>query len=153
MSTPTPTRAAIHQANELALLQAQVDHATVKLATVQAENRRLRRMTQNGKQGRLLHRAAADARQLVGWRAAGYSVTRRNALSYGMSVRRWQWAIALLKLARVLDSQLAVADAFVLDDVADCLQAIDHAVKVVEQGGIDRLIVRMPRGAVRTPKR
>jgi hypothetical protein len=153
MSTPTPTHAAIHHANDLALLQSQVNHATVKLATVQAENRRLRRMTQNGKQGRLLHRAAADARQLVGWRAAGYSVTRRNALSYGMSIRRWQWAIALLKLARVLDSQVAVADAFVLDDVADCLQAIDHAVKVVEAGGIERLIVRLPRGAVRTPKR
>jgi hypothetical protein len=153
MTTTAQARAAITAQNDAALLQLQLDQAHVKLATVQAENRRLRRMTQNGKQGRLLHRAAADARQIVGWRAAGYSVTRRNALSYGMSIRRWQWAIALLKLARVLDSQLAVADAFVLDDVADCLQAIDHAVKVVEAGGIERLIVRLPRGAVRTSKR
>lgn len=153
MTTRAQLRSDVTAHNELALLQAQMDHATVKLATVQAENRRLRRMTQNGKQGRLLHRAAADARQLVGWRAAGYSVTRRNALSYGMSVRRWQWAIALLKVARVVDSQLTVADAFVLDDVADCLQAIDHAVKVVEARGLESLIMRLPRGAVRTPRR
>lgn len=153
MTRNAETRAAIAAQNEAKLLQLQLEQAHVKLTTVQSENRRLRRMTQNGTQGRLLHRAAADARQLVGWRAAGFSVTRRNALSYGMSVRRWQWAIALLKLARVLDSQLADADAFVLDDVADCLQAIDHAVKVVEAGGIERLIVRLPRGAVRTPKR
>lgn len=152
-TTSAQSRAAITAQNETALLQAQLGQAHVKLATVQAENRRLRKLTQNGKQGRLLHRAAADARQLVGWRAAGYSVSRRNALSYGMSIRRWQWAIALLKLARVVDSRLSVADAFLFDDPADCLAAIDHAVKVVESRGLESLLMRLPRGAARTPSR
>jgi hypothetical protein len=134
-------------------LRAQLDAAAVKLATVQSENRRLRRLTQNGKQGRLLHRAAADARQLVGWRAAGYTITRRACVGYGMPIRRWQWAIALLKLARVVDAQLAIADAFLMDDVQECLQAIDHAVRVVESGGMERLVLRLPRGAARMPRR
>lgn len=143
----------IHLQNKTRLLEAQLEMAAVKVTTLQAENRRLRRMTQNGAAGRLLHRAAADARQIVGWRAAGYSVTRRNCYTYGMSIRRWQWAIALLKIARVVDSQLTIADSFLLDDVQDCLAAIEHAVKVVEGGGIERLIVRLPRGAARPPKR
>jgi hypothetical protein len=147
------TRTAIHATNEATVLQAQLERAAVKLATVQAENRRLRRLTTNGKAGRLLHRAAADARQLVGWRAAGYSVTRRAVVGYGMPVRRWQWAVALLRLARILDTNAATADDFLIDDVQECLAMIDRAVRVVEGGGLERLIVRLPRGAARMPQR
>lgn len=151
MTTNTQTQtAAAH--NELQLLQAQLEHATVKLATTQSENRRLRKLTANGKRGRLLHRAAADARQIVGWRFAGYSVTRRNAESYGMSRRRWIWAVGLLRVGRVLDGGVS-ADEFQIDIIDDCLAAIDHAVKVVEGRGLESLIVRLPRGAVRVPKR
>jgi hypothetical protein len=56
--------------------------------------------------------------QLVAWRAAGYSVTRRNCEGYGMSRRRWVWAVGLLKLARVLGDQVASADTFLLEDGA-----------------------------------
>jgi hypothetical protein len=143
---------AYHAITDLHDTRRQLEQAKVQLATTQAENRRLRRMTQNGKHGHLLHRAAADARQLVGWRVAGYSITRRNALSYGMSIRRWQWAIALLKLARVVDAQLAAADTFLIGDMAECLAAVDRAVRIVESGGIERLIVRLPRGAARQPR-
>lgn len=153
MNTSAQTRTTVHAQNEAALLRTQLDMAAVKVTTLQAENRRLRKLTQNGAQGRLLHRAAADARQIVGWRAAGYSVTRRNCYTYGMPIRRWQWAIALLKVARVVDTQLAVADSFLVDDTADCLQAIDHAVKVIEARGLESLIMRLPRGAARTPRR
>lgn len=143
----------IHAHNEAQLLRLQLERATVQNATLAAENRRLRKMTRNGAQGRLLHRAAADARQLVGWRAAGYSVSRRACYSYGMSVRRWQWAVGLLRLARILDVGVVVADDFLLDDVQDCLQAIDRAVTVVEGGGWERLLLRLPRGAARLPRR
>lgn len=152
MTTSAQTRAAIAAQNDAALLQTQLQQAHVKLATAQAENRRLRKLTANGRKGRLLHRAAADARQLVGWRAAGYSITRRNALSYGMPRRRWNWAIGLLRVARVLDTSTPTADEFLLEDVQDCLHAIDHAVKVVESRGLESLILRMPRGAVRRKK-
>lgn len=152
MTTRTQTRAAITAHNEAAMLQLQLEQAHVKAATLQSENRRLRKLTQNGRRGRLLHRAAADARQLVGWRAAGYSITRNNVESYGMPRRRWIWAMGLLRVARVIEAGAPTADDFALDDTADCLAAIDHAVKVVEAGGLERLIVRLPKGAARLPK-
>ena len=91
----TPT-----EQNELSMLRLQVAQLTVKTVTAQAENRRLRRLTANSRVGRLLHRTDADARQLCAWRWAGYSVSRDAALSYGMSRRRWHWAVALLERAR-----------------------------------------------------
>lgn len=151
MTSPTDPRAAITAHNEASLLQLQLEQAHVKLATVQSENRRLRKLTANGKRGRLLHRAAADARQLVGWRFAGYSITRRNAESYGMTRRRWIWAVGLLRVGRVLDNNES-ADDFILDNLNDCLAAVDHAVKVIEARGIESLILRLPRGAAKPPK-
>ena len=65
----------------------------------------------------------------VAWRAAGYSVTRRNCESYGMSRRRWVWAVGLLKLARVLGDQVASADTFLIEDVGECAEAIERAVR------------------------
>lgn len=138
---------------DLKSAQRQLERAHVQNATLSAENRRLRRMTTNGKQGRLLHRAAADARQLVGWRAAGYSVTRRNAESYGMSRRRWVWAVGLLRVARVLDARTATADEFLVDDTTDCLAAIDRAVKICEERGLESLILRLPKNHAKWPKR
>ena len=139
--------------NDLKVTRQQLERAHVQNATLAAENRRLRRMTTNGKQGRLLHRAAADARQLVGWRAAGYSVTRRNAESYGMSRRRWVWAVGLLRVARVLDARTSTADEFLIDDAADCLAAIDRAVKICEERGLESLILRLPKNHAKWPKR
>lgn len=135
--------------NEVILLTAERDRARVQAATLAAENRRLRRMTANGKQGRILHRAAADARQLVGWRFAGYSISRRNALSYGMSERRHAWAVALLRVAGILSIDSAWTDAFTVDDLDDCHRRIDRAVTRVETNGISMLIFRMPRGKAR----
>ena len=83
--------------------------------------------------------AAGDARQIVAWRAAGYSVTRRNCESYGMSRRRWVWAVGLLKLARVLGDQVASADTFLLEDVEECAEAIERrAVRAVEGRSVHR---------------
>jgi hypothetical protein len=139
--------------NDLALLRTQLDLAAVKLATVQAENRRLRRMTENGKQGRLLYRTAADARQIVGWRFAGYSVTRRACYGYGMSERRWAWAVALLKVAKVLDINTACVDEFDVADLDEALAQVDRAVTICEQEGLARLVFRLPRGRAKPPKR
>jgi hypothetical protein len=118
----------------------------VQVATVQAENRRLRRMTANGKVGRLLHRTAADARQLVGWRAAGYSVARRQCLTYGMSERRWAWALALLKLAGVVAMNTQYADDFLEEDLGAIESRIARAVQRVEGNGISLLVFRLPKG-------
>lgn len=132
--------------NQLSLANWQLDRANLQNATLAAENRRLRRMTTNGKQGRILHRAAADARQIVGWRFANYSVSRRNCLSYGMSERRHAWAVALLRVAGILNLDSKWSDAFLVEELDECYQRIDRAVKRVENTGLSMLIFRMPRG-------
>lgn len=125
--------------------RAELDRLRVQLATVQAENRRLRRMTQNGKAGRILHRAAADARQIVAWRWAGYSVTRRKCESYGMGQYRWAWAMALLRVAGVAPYP-GDTDNFLVEDLDDATARIDQAVRMTEQAGdLSRLRGRMYR--------
>lgn len=132
--------------NELTFLRAQAAQISVKVATLQSENRRLRRLTANGRVGRLLARTAADARQVCAWRWAGFSVGRQQALSYGMSRRRWHWAVALLERARVVKPDARyLDDAFDVEDLADALAAIERTVKVLEQSGLASLEMRLPR--------
>lgn len=123
----------------------ELDRLRVQLATVQAENRRLRRMTTNGKMGRILHRAAADARQLVAWRFAGYSVSRRQCEGYGMGQYRWAWAMALLRAGGVVGYP-GDTDAFLVEDLDAAIASIDKQVAITEQSGsLARLKARMYR--------
>jgi len=135
----------IHLQNELNLAQAQLQTAHVKLATLASENKRLRRQTVNGRVGRLLHRTKEDATQLVVWRFSGYSVSRRNAATYGMSGRRWAWAVAMLRLAKILPYPGNDADAFQVDDFDACIAAIDRQAQLLaeQDNGIERLVLRM----------
>ena len=145
MTTTVQTRAAAATHNDLQLLRLQLEQATIKLATTQAENRRLRKMTTNGPTGRILHRAAADARQIVGWRFANYSVTRRNCESYGMTQQRWAWGMALLRAAGIVPYP-GDTDAFVIENLDEALSAIDAEVKRIEaRGDLSRLQLRMYR--------
>ena len=126
MTTKLSTQEVAHHAiAELNHTRWELEKMKVKMATVQAENRRLRRLTQNGAAGRRLHRTAADARQIIGWRFAGYTVTRTACYGYGMSERRWAWAVALLKLAKVLDYNVVSADEFDTDDMDTALAQVD----------------------------
>ena len=124
---------------------AELDRVRVKLATVQAENRRLRKMTQNGKHGRILHRAAADARQIVAWRFAGYSVTRRACAGYGMTQYRWAWAMALLRAAMIVPYP-GDSDSFQVQDLDAAIRRIETQVRLTEaSGNLERLKMRMYR--------
>jgi hypothetical protein len=140
---------------ELKETQRKLEFATVKLATVQAENRRLRRLTANGRQGHILSKASVDAKLIIKWRWSGWSVSRSKARSYGMSRHRWMWAVALLERARV-----AKANAPCLDDafddelgINDAIEMVDRTVKVVEQKGIELLSMRLPKNGRRGRKR
>jgi hypothetical protein len=145
MTTNTQTRAAITTANEARLLRTQLDTLTVKNATLAAENRRLRRMTTNGRMGRILHRTAADARQIVGWRFANYSVSRRNCESYGMTQQRWAWGMALLRAAGIVPYP-GDSDAFTVESLDEALAMIDSEVKrIAARGDLSRLALRMYR--------
>ena len=124
---------------------AELDRVRVKLATVQAENRRLRKMTSNGKHGRVLHRAAADARQIVAWRFAGYSVTRRACAGYGMTQYRWAWAMALLRAAMIVPYP-GDSDSFQVQDLDAAIRRIETHVRITEESGdLGRLKMRMYR--------
>ena len=102
-------------------------------------------MTTNGRMGRILHRTAADARQIVGWRFANYSVSRRNCESYGMSQQRWAWAVAMLRAAGVVPYP-GDTDAFTVEDLDAALGMIDQEVKRIEsRGDLSRLALRMYR--------
>ena len=121
---------------------AELDRLRVRNATWAAENRRLRKMTTNGKLGRVLHRTAADARQLVTWRFSGYSVTRRMCESYGMSQQRWAWAMAMLRSGGIVRYP-GDSDAFQVDDFDECMARIDREVRRVEAAGdLGRLLLR-----------
>lgn len=154
MTTTAQTRTAIHAQNDASLLRTQLEMAAVKVTTLQAENRRLRRLTANGRRGRLLSRTAADAKQICAWRWAGFSVSRTAALSYGMSRRRWHWAVALLERARVVAPDAHyMDDAFEVDDITDALAAVDRTVKLLEQSGLASLEMRLPKNGFSGRKR
>ena len=138
--------------NELELQKWQVTRMRVDVKTLQAENRRLRKVAKNGKAGRIAHRANADARQLCAWRFSGYTITRRQCHEYGMSERRWCWAIAMLRLADVVAMRGNVDD-FKIEEFNLCISAIDKATRKVEINGLSLLIFRMAKGRVVTPKR
>ena len=126
-----------------------IDKLRVQVATLASENRRLRRLKVNRGPGAILYRARADALQLTGWRFAGYSVSRRACEGYGMSWRRWQWAVALLRLAGVLAIDSPAADEFQVDDPAECAARIDKAVARVERAdSLSMLEFRLPRGVL-----
>ena len=145
-SGPQRTMAPVQVGDDL---QRQNERLQVKIATVQAENRRLRRLTTNGRQGSILHRAMTDAKQIVGWRVAGYCVSRRQCVSYGMSERRWMWAMALLKLAGVIAMECTFADDFLVEDVAEIDSRLDRAVRKVEGNGLSLLKFRLPKNRVK----
>jgi hypothetical protein len=143
------TNTAVYNANELTLLRVQVARTAVKNATLAAENRRLKRMVQDNAGGHILHRAHADALTLLTLRFSGYSVARRAAENH-MSRRRWHWAIALLKVARVIDEDAAaVDDAFLITDSEDAKSALARAVATTERDGLVRVTMRTPRGFVK----
>lgn len=152
MNQTTP-RAQLQPEADITQLLAQLELATVQNATLAAENRRLRKLTRNGKSGRILHRAAADARQIVGWRFSGFSVTRAACEGYGMPRRRWIWAVGLLRVASIVDVGRGPIDEFLIEDLTQCLAALDRATARMERDGIVSMILRMPRGAAVFPKR
>lgn len=142
----TPDRGQSYRDQELERLR-------VQIATVQTENRRLRKLTTNGKQGKILHRANLDALQLVAWRESQLSITRRACLEYGMSERRWWWAVALLKLAGVLPMESFSADEFAVEEVVEIQARIARAAKRVEINGLSLLEFRLPKGRIKPRRR
>ena len=110
-----------------------------KIATLSAENRKLRRVAKYSRQDALLERIKVDAQQLLVWRFSGLSISRRNAVEMGMSRRRWSWARALLQHARIHDDQDVTAA-----DFDGALAALDASINYLSKAGLESLRIRLP---------
>lgn len=50
-------------------------------------------------------------------------------------------------------ARVAGADTFLIEDVEECVGAIERAVQAVEVRGMESLIMRLPKGATKMPER
>ena len=91
------------QSDTMARAEATLQRLMMDNSHLRAENRRLRKLKRNAGRGRILERAMADATAMLAWRFAGYSISRAKARDLGITERRWEWARALLLVARIHD--------------------------------------------------
>lgn len=126
------------QNETLARLEKFVARLATENAQLRAENRRLRKLKVNAGRGRILERAMADATAMLAWRFAGYSISRAKARDLGITERRWEWARALLLVARIHDGNDVTEPDF---DAALRKLAAAHD-RIEAQGDIGSLILR-----------
>jgi hypothetical protein len=81
-------------------------HLLLELRRLQAENAKLRAaLRTNGRHARRISRAHDCALLLATWHIAYLPTSREFAAQHGMAQRQWQNAMALLKLARLVDAR------------------------------------------------
>lgn len=110
-----------------------------KIAKLQAENAKLRRVAQRTGAAARLDRIQVDAKQLLVWRFSGFAISQRACQEYGMTRRAWQWARGLLMLAGVHD-----CTDLTCTDFNQALEALDAATHRVQTEGLDRLKFILP---------
>lgn len=110
-----------------------------KIATLKGEVRKLRRIAKHSREDVLLNRVKADALQLLVWRFSGLAVTRRACEEMGMTQRRWQWARALLEMARIHDGNDVTAS-----DFDGAVAAVESGVNYCANAGLESLRIRLP---------
>ena len=93
----------MQSSDTMARAEATLQRLMMENSHLRAENRRLRKLKRNAGRGRILERAMADATAMLAWRFAGYSISRAKARDLGITERRWEWARALLLVARIHD--------------------------------------------------
>lgn len=78
-------------------------HAEQRIRELTHENTQLRkRLGERGRHAGRVRRAYSDALLLAQWRAVGIMPSREFARRHGMTQRRWQNAVGLLRMARVI---------------------------------------------------
>ncbi|CAN5771833.1 hypothetical protein BH10CHL1_BH10CHL1_24330 [soil metagenome] len=101
------------------------------LAEALAENAQLRKkLSENSRHARRVRQAYQDALLLSLWRAGGIIPSRRFAEAHGITRRRWQNAVALLRIARVIvrDRTWQILDATIIQARLD--KAMENAIDV-----------------------
>lgn len=128
----------MQSSDTMARAEATLQRLMMENSHLRAENRRLRKLKRNAGRGRILERAMADATAMLAWRFAGYSISRAKARDLGITERRWEWARALLQVARVHDGNDVTEPDF---DAALRKLAAAHD-RIEAQGDIGSLILR-----------
>jgi hypothetical protein len=84
----------------------QLRYLQIEWDKARAENTRLRKaLAENGRHARRIEKAYEDALLLATLYSAGIIPSRRYARLQNMKQNRWQNAVALLKLARIITRQ------------------------------------------------
>ena len=128
----------MQSSDTMARAEATLQRLMMENSHLRAENRRLRKLKRNAGRGRILERAMADATAMLAWRFAGYSISRAKARDLGITERRWEWARALLLVARIHDGNDVTESDF---DAALRKLAAAHD-RIEAQGDIGSLILR-----------
>lgn len=77
-----------------------------EIKELKAENAQLRkRLGESNRHARRVERAYRDALLLAEWRSVAVFPSRRYAAYHKISQRRWQNAVALLRMARILEGR------------------------------------------------
>lgn len=118
-----------------ATLIAENDRLRIERAALQKENRTLRRRLPNPEL-RIMRRARLDAELLIAAHLGGLPTSRRESVNLGISHRRWNWAAALLDLARIRHR----TGAWRTDEADQLRLRLDLAAHKVEREGIGLLV-------------
>jgi hypothetical protein len=110
------------------------DRLRLHNASLQKENRTLRKRLPRPEL-RMVRRARLDADLLVAAHLGGLSTSRRASLALGISHRRWNWAMALMALARVRTR----AGEWRTDDATQIIRRLDIAEAHIEGKGLAAL--------------
>ena len=110
-----------------------------KIARLQAENTKLRRIAHRTGDAVRLERVETDTKQLLVWRFSGFSITLRAVAEYGMTRRHWEWARALLLYANIHDGHDVTCH-----DFAEAVAAVEDAVHTLRTEGLERLKYLLP---------
>lgn len=92
------------------------------------ENDRLRAL----EKGDTVMLARSDAMALALRHFAAMPISRRKAHAYGMTHRRWEWAMALLSAARVYSKR----GGWAVDDLSLIRNALDRATKTTSMASL-----------------
>ena len=111
----------------------------LKMARLQAENIKLRRIAKQSGESARLTNIANDAKALLVRRFSGFSISLDNSIDTGMTRRQWEWARGLLIFSGVHDGKDVTADAF-----GDALAAIERQIKHLQKEGLRPLRDTLP---------